>query len=95
MKSLGGRPKREKAVSPPPMPDIGVSLSDASVKDHGIRSKSDVEKENTILKERIKLMEKEISKLHFVSATTRRCSSTILAMCSVSIGTVKEEILVG
>lgn len=89
MKCLGGRLDREKAVSPPPMPDVSLSLVAASVEDH-----VSVEKENIILKQRVELMEKEVAKLYKISADVRRCSSALYASSSVSIGSVNEEVLV-
>lgn len=94
VKVLGGHLDREKAVSPPPMPNVELSLLSSNLQDHGSRSVSDLEKENLIYKQRIKIMEEEIERLHSISATIRRHSSSLHVISSVPIGAVNEEILV-
>lgn len=94
MKRLGGKLDREKAASPPPMPDIALSLAIASTDDHVHRSKPSLEKENILLKQRIRLMEEEVKKFHMISADVRRCGSSLHTLSTISIGSVNEEILV-
>lgn len=90
VKRLGGKLNRDKAVSPPPMPDMSLSLTSTSVS----HSMIGLEKENFILKERIKLMEEEVEKLNCKVPDIRRSSSTLHVLSSVSIGTINEELLV-
>lgn len=94
MKHLGGKLDREKAASPPPMPDMALSLTIASTGDHVHRSKPSLEKENNILKHRIRLMEEEVNKLCNISADVRRCGSSLQTISTVSIGPVNEEVFV-
>lgn len=91
---MGGKLDREKAASPPPMPDIALSLSIANADDHVHRSKPCLEKQCVILRQRLSLMEEEIKRLCSISADVRRCGSLLHALSTISIGSVNEEILI-
>lgn len=91
MKHLGGILEREKAVSPPPMPDLALSFI-TSTDDHVHRTKPCLKKENNMLKQRIRFMEEELTKLHLISADVRRCCSSVYALTTVSLGPVNEEL---
>lgn len=94
VKHLGGKLDREKAASPPPMPDLALSLTIASTDEHVQRSKPCLEKENNILKHRIRRIEEEVKKMCDVSAGVRRCGSSLHALSTISIGSVNEEVFV-
>ena len=89
---LGGTLERDKPVSPPPMPDVALSIP----RGEELRQQtvSDLERENYILKERIGTMEKELLNLQGVSSTFRRRSSSLRALFSVPVGTINEELQV-
>ncbi len=93
IKELGGRPKLEKAVSPPPMPDVTL-VSSSSLEGHGPRYISDLERGNKILKKRIALIEDELFRLNSVSPTVRRHNAAIHVMLSVPIGSINQDVLV-
>ena len=93
VKCLGGKLDREKAVSPPPMPDISL-YSSSDNEGHIPRSASALEKENTLLKQRIDLIEMEMYRLQHMSPNIRRSSCTLHALSSISIGAINEEVLV-
>lgn len=91
---MGGKLDREKAVSPPPMPDMALSLTITSEDDHTPRSNPSLKKENVILKQRIKLMAEEVEKLDYLSADVRRHSSSLHALSTISMGNVNNDVLV-
>ena len=90
---LGGTLARERAVSPPPMPDIAGSLS---LPEHHAFAQSlpALEKENLLLKQRIQLMEEEVLMLHGLSVSIRRCGSALFALMSISIKPVNEDVFI-
>ena len=76
------------------MPDIALSLAMANAEDHVHRSKPSLEKECIILRQRLNLTEKEVMKLHAISADVRRCGSLLHALSTISVGSATEEVLV-
>ena len=91
---MGGKLDREKAVSPPPMPDMALSLTITSEDDSTPQSNPSLKKENIILKQRVKLMVEEVEKLEYLSADVRRYSSSLHALSTISIGNVNDDVLV-
>lgn len=89
---MGGKLEREKAASPPPMPDIALSLAMANAEDRVQRSKPSLEKECIILRQRLNLMEKELAMVHAISADVRRCCSLLHTLATISVGSVNEEV---
>ena len=94
VKYLGGRLIRDKAVSPPPMPDITLCLGNPDSEGHTPQSLSALEKENFLLKQRIILMEAELDGFQDVSADVSRSSCILHVMSSISIGKINEDVLV-
>lgn len=88
---LGGELDKQTPVSPPPMPDMS-SLTMPNGEEMRQRTWSDLGRENLILKQRIETMEEEVRKLHSMSSSVRRRSSTLHALSSVPVGTIHEEL---
>ena len=91
VKHLGGKLEREKAASPPPMPDMALSLTVTN--DYAHQSKPSLEKENVMLKQRMKLMQDEVQIVYILSADVRRCCASLHALSTVPIGSINEDIL--
>lgn len=96
IRTLGGILEREKPVSPPPMPDMILTMPkedafNTDSENSRPRSFSSVHKENESLKERIRKLEVELVKVKQVSASVRRRSSTLLAISSLTIPTVTDD----
>lgn len=89
--SLGGELDKQTPASPPPMPDVSnfVTSNDEEVRQ---RTWSNLERENLILKQRIRTMESEVQKLHSMSSSVRRRSSTLHALSSVPLGSIHKEL---
>ena len=92
VQNLGGTLERDKPVSPPPMPDVALSIPHGD--DLRQRTKSDLERENYILKERVETVQKELGKLQAVSSRFRRRSSSLHVMFSVPVAPINEELQV-
>ena len=94
IRSLGGMLDREKPVSPPPMPDIALSMQDGTaplLEGGRLRALSGVEKENELLKQRISKLEGELIKMQDISASVRRRSSTLSAVSSLPLVAINED----
>ena len=87
VRSLGGSLKREKAVSPPPFPDMTTE---------GVKSRtiSEMTRENDILKQRIATLELEVRKMRTVSASVRRRASTLTAIASIPVAPIHDDVQV-
>ena len=90
VRTLGGNLEREKPVSPPPMPDVMLTLQSSD--DARVRSVSELGRENDLLKQRIAKLEDELVKVQAISASVRRHSSIFSAISSIPVAPVNEEI---
>jgi len=90
VRTLGGNLEREKPVSPPPMPDVMLTLQSSG--EMRQRTVSELGRENEILKQRITKLHGELVKVQEISASVRRRSSFISAISSTPIAPVNEEI---
>ena len=87
---LGGDLEKQTPASPPPVLDMSIfAIPNEEMRQ---RTWSDLGRENLILKQRIKTMEEEVRKLHSMSSSVRRRSTTLHALSSVSVGTIHEEL---
>ena len=88
--SLGGELEKQTPVSPPPIPDMSIfAMPNEEMRQ---RTWSDLGRENLILKQRINTMEEEVRKLHSMSSSVRRRSTTLHALSSVPVGAIHEEL---
>lgn len=85
---LGGRLTRQKAVSPPPFPDPTntASLVESS------RTLSEMTRENEILSRRLVIVEEQLSQLKKLSASVRRRSSNMLAITSIPVAPIHDDV---
>lgn len=90
VRTLGGNLEREKPVSPPPMPDVMLTLQSSG--EMRQRTVSELGRENEILKQRITKLHGELVKVQEISASVRRRSSFMSAISSTPIAPVNEEI---
>ena len=90
--SLGGELDKQTPASPPPIPEmLNFTIPSEEIRQ---RTWSDLGQENLILKQRIKTMEEEVRKLHSMSSSVRRRSTTLHVLSSVPVGTIHEELQV-
>ena len=94
VRRLGGKMRYDKPVSPPPMPDISeVDDGQFTVpKGPRMRTSSELQKENDIMRERVSKLEHELSFVQDLSATVRRRSSILSARSSVPVVPVSEDV---
>jgi len=90
VRTLGGNLEREKPVSPPPMPDVMLTLQSSD--DTRVRTVSELGRENELLKHRIAKLEDELVKVQAISASVRRHSSSFSVISSIPLAPVNEEI---
>ena len=90
VRGLGGSLERDKPVSPPPMPDVMLTLHGSG--EMRQRTVSELGRENDSLKQRIKRLQGELVKVQDISASVRRRSSIVFAISSTPIAPVNEEI---
>ena len=88
VRSLGGRLTRETAVSPPPFPD---PTNTASLMERG-QTFSEVTRENKILSQRLSSVEEHLCQLRKLCASVRRCSSSLLAITSMSVVPINDDV---
>lgn len=88
--SLGGKLEKHTPASPPPVPDMSIFAMPSE--EMRQRTWSDLGRENLILKQRIKTMEEEVRKLHSMSSSVRRRSTTLHALSSVPVCAIHEEL---
>ena len=88
VRSLGGNLSREKAVSPPPFPD---PINTTSLAESG-RTLSEMSRENEILSQRLAIVEAQLSKMRKLSASARRRSSSVLAITSIPLVPIHDDV---
>ena len=93
VRSLGGRLTREKAVSPPPFPDLSstTSLTASLDSEHSI---SEMVRENEMLIQRQAVVESHLIMLRKLSASVRRFSSSVHAVTSIPIAPIHDDVKV-
>ena len=69
------------------------NLSQSSMEGASGPSRSDLKKENADCKERLGMMQEAFNRLQYISIVVRRCSSCVMALTSVPMGSVNGDLL--
>jgi chromosome segregation ATPase len=88
VKELGGKLKREKPLTPPPLPDVSDALQYVS---SDARKCSELQIQNVVLQQHIDKLQTELIAAQEISPIIRRRSSMLLALSSVPPSTNKDD----